>query len=568
MTAASVRAARTHEVVVVGGGLAGLMAAMQLRDRDVAIASKVYPTQSHSGAAQGGFNAARAETDSVASHVFDTIKGSDFLADQDAVQVMCGEAAQVIDEIDRLGALWSRTDDGRIAQRPLGGSSHARSCYAADLSGHIVLHTLYQQVMRASIPLYPEWHLLHVLVEGGRAAGAVFWNLPDGRLEVVRARAVILATGGYGRIYAKSTNGLGSVGDGVALAYRAGAVISDPEFVQFHPTTLYGTNVLVSEGARGEGGHLRNARNERFMSAYAPNAIELAPRDVVSRAIASEIREGRGFPGGYVHLDLTHLGRDVIQSRLPQVCELARNYAGVDAACEPLPVEPAQHYSMGGVRTDSDGVTTIPGLFAAGECANVSVHGANRLGGNSLLETVVFGRRAGRRVAYWIEGEDAAPEPRASLAAFEDTWASRLDGNRSSVESARGAAVIRRRLTAVMTEKVGVFRVGGELEDAAAELDMLAGEYECLRTPPPAGPFDYAFIAFWEAGLLLDVARMVTRAALRRTESRGAHFRADYPIRDDARWLHHTFVLKGTDGPRLEHGPVRLGEVVPQARTY
>ena len=557
-----------HEVLVVGGGLAGLMAAFQARGRDVAVATKVYPHQSHSGAAQGGFNAAMGDPDSVEAHIYDTIKGSDFLADQDAVEVMCSEAPEVIRELDRLGVLWSRTADGRIAQRALGGSSYPRACYAADMSGQVVLHGLYEQVLRCGIRLYPEWHLLELLVEDGRVCGGVFWDLPSGRLEVIRARAVVLATGGYGRVYAKTTNGLGSTGDGVAIAYRAGAVVSDLEFVQFHPTTLYGTNILISEGARGEGGHLKNALGERFMARYAPKAMELAPRDLVSRAIATEIREGRGVEGAYVHLDLTHLGERLIRERLPQVHELALTYAGVDCAREPIPIEPGQHYSMGGIRTTTWCETTIPGLFAAGECANVSVHGANRLGGNSLLETVVFGRRAGRRVLEWLQQSGPAPVPDRSLRAFLDRWNRAFDPACSRARSSREVAALRRALTETMMARVGVFRVGPELEQAVAEVAALQEQYGRLRVAPPGGAYDYALVAYWELGFLLDLAELIAKGALRRTESRGGHARLDYPHRDDDRWLVHTFARRTEQGPVFEDGQVRLGRVTPQARTY
>ena len=557
-----------QDVVVVGGGLAGLMAALQLQGRAVIVATKVHPTQSHSGAAQGGFNAARSASDSADVHAADTIKGSDYLADQDAVDVMCREAPDVIDELDRLGVMWSRTDRGTIAQRPLGGSSNPRACYAADLSGHVVLHTLYEQVRRCGIRVHSEWHLLGLLIEEARVAGAVFWNLPDGCIEVVRAKAVLLATGGHGRIYAKTTNGLGSTGDGVAIAYRAGAVVSDSEFVQFHPTTLHGTSVLISEAARGEGAHLKNAGGERFMARYAPGSLELAPRDVVSRAIALEIREGRGIGEGYVHLDLTHLGERLIAERLPQIRELARNYAGVDITRQPIPIEPAQHYSMGGIRTDTSGETNIPGLFASGECANVSVHGANRLGGNSLLETVVFGRRSGRRIKEWIDSCGVPPPADRARTAFEERWASRIDSTANLLQTSAQVADLRRTLTQTMTDKVGVFRVGPELEDAVNEVDELTRQYEALRVPPPRGAFDYRLMHFHELGFLLDVAAMVARGAVRRTESRGAHYRADYPQRDDERWLTHTFAVRGPGGPEFQDGTVRMGRIAPQARAY
>jgi succinate dehydrogenase / fumarate reductase flavoprotein subunit len=559
----------SFQVVIVGGGLTGLMAALQLRDCKVVVATKVYPTQSHSGAAQGGFNAARARADSVAAHIEDTIKGSDYLADQDAVEVMCGEASEVIDELDRLGVLWSRTSEGRVAQRLLGGSSAARACYAADLSGHVVLHALHEQVRRHRIPLLVEWHLLSLLTNEGRIAGAAFWNLKSGRLEVLRADAVLLATGGYGRVYAKTTNGLGSTGDGVALAYRAGAIIADPEFVQFHPTTLFGTNVLISEAARGEGGHLKNAAGERFMARSAPRSMELAPRDVVSRGIAVEIRQGRGKGDGYVDLDVTHLGAEQVVTRLPQVCELARNYAGVDATRQPIPIEPAQHYSMGGIRTTTWGETNVPGLFAAGECANVSVHGANRLGGNSLLETVVFGRRAGRKIKEWVAAAGASGSPDRARAEFDDVWAAKFEPGADVRTSAARVADLRRTLSVTMTEKVGVFRVGGELQEAIRTIDDLEKEYEALRIPPPRGAFDYAFVQFCELGFLIDVASIVSRAAARRTESRGGHYRADFAERDDVRWLAHTYVHRLPSGEsEFSSGVVRAQKIGPAARTY
>ena len=401
-----------HDIVIVGGGLTGLMAAVEAPPgADVAVISKIYPTRSHSGAAQGGFNAALGADDSVEAHIFDTVKGGDYLGDQDAIEVLCSEGPEVIRRLDRMGVPWSRTPDGGPAQRSLGGAGFPRACYAADISGHVVLHTLYERALAAGVRIYPEWHLVELLVEEGALAGLLVYSVATGRLEVVRCRAALLATGGYGRIFRKTTNGHSNTGDGTAIAYRAGAVLADMEFVQFHPTTLYGSNILISEAARGEGGYLRNASGERFMARYAPQKMELAPRDVVSRSIFQEIKEGRGLGDGYIDLDLTHLGQDKILRQLPQINDLAHLYAAVDPVQTPIPIEPAQHYSMGGIRVNLDCETNIPGLLAAGETANVSVHGANRLGGNSLLETVVFGRRAGRQMMKDSRPTHAAAAP-------------------------------------------------------------------------------------------------------------------------------------------------------------
>jgi succinate dehydrogenase / fumarate reductase flavoprotein subunit len=558
---------RETDVLVVGGGLAGLMAALQLPADRVLVTSKVYPNQSHSGAAQGGFNAAGGGGDSVERHVADTVKGSDYLADQTAVEVMCEEAPDVIAELDRLGAMWSRNDDGQLARRRLGGSSAPRARFAADMSGHVVLQTLYEQILRRRIPVMVEWHLLGLLTRDHRVVGGMFWNLADGRFEVVRAAWVILATGGYGRVFARTTNGLGSTGDGVALAYRAGAVLSDMEFVQFHPTSLVGTNILVSEGARSEGGQLRNAVGERFMARHAPTAMELAPRDVVSRAIQREINEGRGFHGGYVHLDLTHLGAATIAERLPQVSRLASTYAGVDVVRQPLPIEPAQHYSMGGIRTDGWGATAVEGLFAAGECANVSVHGANRLGGNSLLETVVFGRRAGRYVAQRVGRPGALPDIDDAVTAFNEEFRARFTGSGPRAVPL-ALADIRRRLAEVMTRLIGVFRTGSGMATGLSTVRALKHEHDLLRPTAPEGGFDYRLIADYETGFLLECADVIAASALRRAESRGAHFRADCPERDDRRWLVHTFAQRGPDGPDLHYGKVEITRYPPEARSY
>jgi succinate dehydrogenase / fumarate reductase flavoprotein subunit len=549
-----------HEVLVVGGGLAGLMAALTVSESaEVAVLSKVYPTRSHSGAAQGGFNAALGEDDTIEAHIFDTVKGSDYLGDQDAIEVLCAEGPEVILELERMGVTWTRRADGGIAQRSLGGAGFPRGCFAADFSGHVVLHTLYEQSLKRGVKVYAEWHLLELLLDDGRVAGAIVYDLARARFEVIRAKQIILATGGYGRAFFKTTNGHANTGDGMAIAYRAGAVLSDMEFVQFHPTTLYGTNILVSEAARGEGGYLRNANGERFMAHYAPEKMELAPRDVVARAIFKEIREGRGFEGHYVHLDLTHLGEALVAERLPQVRDLAMRYAGADPVDVPMPIEPAQHYSMGGVRTDIWGMTTLPGLLAAGEVANVSIHGANRLGGNSLLETVVFGRRAGKRAAELLRGESW---PNLS----RETVRRALEPGESSQEES--AFTIRREMTMLMTNQVGVFRTGSELDDAVARLGQLRERYRGLFPPGGAQPFNYALLDYLEVGYLLDLSEIITRGARARTESRGAHFRLDHPQRDDRNWLHHTLVRRGENGPEFTAGPVTITIYEPRARGY
>ncbi|MFZ5867599.1 MAG: FAD-dependent oxidoreductase [Thermodesulfobacteriota bacterium] len=558
-----------HEVLVVGGGLAGLMAAYAISGKvDTAVVSKVYPTRSHSGAAQGGFNSAISEDDSIDNHVFDTVKGSDYLGDQDAIEVLCSDGPQVIFELDRMGVPWTRTDSGRVAQRSLGGAGFPRACFAADFSGHVVLHTLYEQILRCGVKIYPEWHVLELLVEEGRVAGAIVYDMQHARLEVIRAKQVIIATGGYGRAFQKTTNGHANTGDGIAIAYRAGAILSDMEFVQFHPTTLYGTNILISEAARGEGGYLRNTSGDRFMSQYAPEKLELAPRDVVSRAIFKEIKEGRGFEDHYVHLDLTHLGEAQVAERLPQVRDLAIRYAGVDPVGAPMPIEPAQHYSMGGIRTDVWCRTAVPGLMAAGEAANVSVHGANRLGGNSLLETVVFGRRAGIKALELAQEELWQGPSNRVLDDKLGRWKDLIAGKRRKSSKDDNVFAIRQEMTTVMTNQVGVFRVGSELEDAVRGLDQLRERYGRLSPAGHARPFDYGLMDHLEVGYLLDLAEIIARGALARTESRGAHFRLDYPKRDDKSWLHHTFVRLTETGPVFSEGSVSITRHQPQDRGY
>ena len=558
-----------HEVLIVGGGLAGLMAASTISGKvDTAVVSKIYPTRSHSGAAQGGFNAAMGDDDSIETHIFDTVKGSDYLGDQDAIEVLCSDGPQVIYELERMGVPWTRRTDGGIAQRSLGGAGFPRACFAADFSGHVVLHTLYEQILKLAVKVYPEWHLLELLSENGRISGALVYDISRARLEVIRTKQIILASGGYGRAFAKTTNAHANTGDGMAIAYRAGAVLSDMEFVQFHPTTLYGTNILISEAARGEGGYLRNAAGNRFMSDYAPEKMELAPRDVVSRAIFKEIKEGHGFDGHYVHLDLTHVGEAHIAERLPQVREISIRYGGIDPVKAPIPIEPAQHYSMGGVRTDIWGMTSLPGLLAAGEVSNVSVHGANRLGGNSLLETVVFGRRAGNKAAELVKGQ---PWPKLSPKTVRRSfgpWNELLAADQGKASQDDDTFAVRREITALMTNQVGVFRTGEELENAVQGLMRLKDRYSRLAPPGGSQPFNLALLDYLEVGYLLDLCELIARGALMRTESRGAHYRTDFPKRDDKNWLVHTFARRGEKGPQLGTGPVSITRYQPQERGY
>ncbi|MFW9944105.1 MAG: FAD-dependent oxidoreductase, partial [Candidatus Sifarchaeia archaeon] len=393
----------SHDVLVIGAGLSGLRAAIEIaKEVDVAVLSKVYPLRSHSVAAQGGINASLGDQDSWEAHAFDTVKGSDYLADQDAVELMAKEAPRAVIENEQWGTAFSRTDDGKIAQRPFGGAMFPRTCYAADRTGHNLLHTTYEQALRLGVIFYHEWFLTSLVQSEGKICGVTAIEIATGEIHGFKAKAVVMATGGFGRVYGYSTNALINTGDGAAVALRAGVPLKDMEFVQFHPTTLYPSGILITEGARGEGGYLVNTRGERFMDRYAPKQMELAPRDIVARAIQTEINQGRGVKDSYVHLDLTHLGREKILERLPGIREISMFFAGVDPIESPIPVRPGQHYSMGGIHCDKNGVTAISGLYALGETACMSVHGANRLGGNSLLETLVFGRLVGQKAKEYV----------------------------------------------------------------------------------------------------------------------------------------------------------------------
>jgi succinate dehydrogenase / fumarate reductase flavoprotein subunit len=553
-----------HDILIIGGGLAGMRAAIETGPEiDVALISKVHPLRSHSVAAQGGINAAISPQDSWESHAFDTVKGSDYLGDQDAIEVMCREGPQDILELERMGAIFSRDADGHIAQRPFGAASFARTCYAADRTGHALLHVMYEQLLKRRAKTYEEWYVTSLVIEGGACRGCVAMNIFTGELEVIVANAVILATGGYGRVFSLSTNALINTGDGMSMAYRAGAPLMDMEMVQFHPTTLKRTGILISEGARGEGGYLINAKGERFMSHYAPNALELASRDVVARAEQEEIDAGRGV-NDCVLLDLRHLGRQKILERLPQIRELAITYVGVDPIEAPIPIRPGAHYSMGGIKTDVWGRTAVPGLYAAGECACVSVHGGNRLGGNSLLDTIVFGRRSARHAMEQIRGMGTP------VAVGRDA----LERDRERIERLRArrsgerVAAVREALGQIMSEDVGVFRTRERLEKARLALREIRPRVDSVIVQDKSRVFNTEIVSALELSCLMDLADTIVAGALAREESRGAHARRDFPTRDDANWLKHTLAYASSSGPRLDYLPVTVTKYPPKERTY
>ncbi len=561
----------TYDVLIVGSGGAGLYAALKSRmeeDLQVAVLTKVYPTRSHTGAAQGGVNAALGNkdgTDTWQDHWFDTVKGSDYLADQDAAELMCREAPEVIREMEHWGCPFDRTEEGKIAQRPFGGASKIRACYAADKIGHVMLHTLYEQGIRHGVNYFNEWMTLSLLHDGQRCLGVNALDIRSGKLHTIQAKAVILATGGYGRVYwNRTSNAYGNTGDGVALAYRAGLPLKDIEFVQFHPTGLRRTGILMSEGARGEGGYLLNALGERFMTRYAPEKMELGPRDLVSRAIETEVREGRGGPDGEVFLDLVHLGKERILKRLPQIRDLCCGFEGVDPLEEPIPIKPTAHYSMGGISTDINGLTPIEGVYAAGESGCVSVHGANRLGGNSLLDILVFGRRAGNHATEYARKTDIQPMHQNPLAPAEACINALMDG-----ESEETIADIRRDLGNLMAKKAGIYRNAADLTEGQAGLAELKARYKRLKIKDKSQAFNTELTTALELGNLLDLAEIVVEGALVRQESRGSHYREDFPQRNDKDWLVHTVATRGRDErPVLHFEPVKITQFQPEARTY
>jgi succinate dehydrogenase / fumarate reductase flavoprotein subunit len=574
-----------YDALIVGAGGAGLYAALEAsKAGKAAVLSKLFPVRSHTGAAQGGIGAAlgNLEEDKSEWHAFDTIKGGDYLTDQNAAIFLAEGAVQAVYDLENRGLPFSRTPDGLIDQRRFGGHTRnfgeapvRRACYAADRTGHMILQTLYQQCIKNNVTFYDEYFVLDVLIENRQCRGLVAMDLSTGGIHIFKAKAVLFATGGFGRMFRITSNAYANTGDGQAVLVNRGVPLEDLEFYQFHPTGIRGLGILITEGVRGEGGILRNARGERFMERYAPTLLDLAPRDMIARAIHSEIREFRGIKGDgsvddFIHLDATHLGKDKIEAKLPDIAEFSRTYLGVDPADKPMSVHPTAHYAMGGIPTDLDGrvffdskETTYSGLYAAGECACVSVHGANRLGTNSLVELIVYGRRAGQHMAEYIKGADFgmvsrdACEP--SRVRLEEL---KSPGNGPDMET------LRKEMLRLMMENVGIYRTGENMAKTKSALKDLRQVYTQLRADDPSRAFNTQVLEVLELGHLLDLAYMMTTCALNRQESRGAHAREDYPERDDLNWLKHTLAWLEGEEVRLDYKKVDISRWEPKPRKY
>ena len=555
-----------HDILIIGAGLAGMRAALSAKEQgaDVAVVSKVHPVRSHSNAAQGGINAALTDRgDDWRDHAYDTIKGSDFLGDQDAIALMCQEAGDEVIAMEHMGAIFNRDEEGRLGTRAFGGQREARTFFVADFTGQALLHVLYEQIVKAGALVYEEWFVLSLIVRDGKCGGAVMMDIRTGKIEVVRAKAVILAAGGLGRVFEPSTNALICTGDGMSLGYRAGASLMDMEMVQYHPTTLKGSGVLISEAARGEGAYLLNSENDRFMLKYAPEFKELASRDVVSRCEQTEINEGRGIDG-CVLLDLRHLGEKYISERLSQIRELALDFANVDMVKEPVPIMPGMHYQMGGVKANVDGETGVPGLYAAGEVACVSVHGGNRLGANSLLDTLVFGRRSGVHAADMIKSiqhldvdDSAADDDRQNIQ------------NLLSNDKNESFGQIRLDMGTAMKEHFGVFRDENGMREGIEKIESVKERAKSVYVADKTSTFNTNLLFTLELGFMLECAESIAVSAADRSESRGAHTRTDMQDRDDENWLKHIMVSKSLDGGHeLNYKDVVITDWEPVVRQY
>ncbi|MGQ9507488.1 MAG: succinate dehydrogenase/fumarate reductase flavoprotein subunit [Candidatus Bathycorpusculaceae bacterium] len=562
----------THDIIIVGAGLAGLRAAIAAAEvgnkLDIAVISKLHPLRSHSVCAQGGTAAVMREKDSYDLHAFDTIKGADYLADQDIVEFFVRRAPREIVLTEHWGLPWSRTADGKINQRPFGGHTYPRACFAVDMTGFHEMHTLYGKATSYdNIKFYDEWFATSLIVENNTAAGLTALELKTGEMHTFNAKALVIATGGHERIYEFTTFSYTTTGDGMAMVYRAGAPLMDMEFVQFHPTGLVPSGALITEGARGEGGYLINAKGERFMKNYAPEKMELAPRDVVSRAEQTEINEGRALEGPYgpyIALDLRHLGEEKINERLPLIREVAIKLSGVDPVKEPIPIRPAAHYSMGGIRANIKTETSIAGLYAAGECSCLSLHGANRLGTNSTAECLVFGAVAGEEAAKHALSTSLKEISHEKLLAEEKRV---FDGILGS-EGGERVPIIRDEMRHIMNEKVWIFRRGDQLESALKEIRAFKERFKHIKVQDKGGPFNTGLVDALQLDFMLELAEVTIVSALARTESRGAHSRIDYPKRDDVNWLKHTLAYYTKEGPRLEYIHVTITKWQPAVRTY
>lgn len=573
------------DAIIVGSGGAGLYAALEASQRSkTAVLSKLYPIRSHTGAAQGGISAAlgNVEEDKPEWHAFDTVKGGDYLVDQTAAKILAEEAIQAVYDLENRGLPFNRTPEGRIDQRRFGGHTRnfgegpvRRACYAADRTGHMILQTLYQQCIKNNVYFYDEFQVLDLVMDGTTCKGLVAVELATGALHLFAAKAVLFATGGFGRMFKITSNAYANTGDGPAVCARRGIPLQNMEFFQFHPTGIMGLGILISEAVRGEGGILRNRDGEPFMSRYSPTLLDLAPRDIVARSILTEVRAGNGIRGDrkiddYVHLDATHLGKETLKSKLPDITDFCKTYLGIDPADTPIPVLPTAHYAMGGIPTDVQGrvilddkQTVVEGLYAAGECACVSVHGANRLGTNSLLDLVVFGRRAGQHIGDYVKQADM-PQLDASAGDQSREWIDRLtDGS----EGPHGGH-LREQMQACMMEKVGIYRNEKDMQAAVEQIQSLRERYLSVRIQDSSKPFNTDLLEIIELKNLLDLSLITATSALNRKESRGAHSREDYKERDDEQWLNHTLAYLEADSVRLARKAVDIAIWEPKPRTY